>query len=130
MIVIDTSAVLAVVLKEAEGSAFLTAMLAGNDCLLGAANLLETRMVLHARDPANIPDMDLLLKRLRVRIEPVTESQSDLAFAAFRKFGKGMRHPAGLNFGDCFAYALAKDLGCPLLFKGNDFIHTDITPAI
>ena len=130
MIAIDTSAVLAIALKEPEGPAFLAAILAGSDCLLSAANLLEARMVLYARNPANIADMNLLLKRLRVRVEPVTEAQSDLAFAAFRQFGKGMGHQAGLNFGDCFAYALAREWGCPLLFKGNDFIHTDITSAI
>ena len=130
MIVIDTSAILAVVLKEPEGASCLAAMIASTDCLMSAANLLEARMVLHARDPANIPDFDLFLKQFRMRIEPVTEAQSDLAFAAFRKFGKGMGHPAGLNFGDCFAYALARTLGCPLLFKGNDFTLTDITPAI
>ncbi len=130
MIAIDTSAVLAIAMKEPEGPDFLEAILAEGDCLLSAANLLETRMVLYARDPANIPDANLLLKRLRIRVEPVTEAQSDLAFAAFRKYGKGMGHRAGLNFGDCFAYALARDLGCPLLFKGNDFTHTDITAAI
>lgn len=129
MIVVDTSAILAVLLNEAEGAAFLSAMIA-DECYLSAANLLEARMVLHARDPANISDLDLFLKQMEVQIESVTELQSDLAFAAFRRFGKGTGHPAGLNFGDCFAYALARAQACPLLFKGNDFGHTDIMSAI
>jgi ribonuclease VapC len=130
VIVIDTSAILAVVLKEPEGPDFLAAMLTADDCLLSSANLLEARMVLHARDPANIPDLDAFLKRIGVQIEPVTESHSDLAFAAFCRFGKGTGHPAGLNFGDCFAYALARDQGCALLFKGNDFSRTNVKPVI
>ncbi len=130
MIAIDTSAILAILLRELEGQNILTAILAADECTLSAANLLETRMVLYARDPANISDLDLFLKQARIHCEVVTEAQSDLAFEAFRRFGKGTGHPAGLNFGDCFAYALAKDQGCALLFKGNDFARTDIKPAI
>lgn len=130
MIVVDTSAILAILLKEGEGPILLGAMLAAEECLLSAANLLETRMVLYARDPANIPDLDLFLKRVPIQVEPVSEAQSDIAFDAFSRFGKGMKHPAGLNFGDCFAYALARERDCPLLFKGSDFIRTDIVPAV
>ena len=129
MIAVDTSAILAILLNETEGPRFLATMLAADVCMLSAANLLETRMVLYERDPANISDLDLFLKQMDVQIEPLTEFQSDLAFAAFRNFGKGTGHPAGLNFGDCFAYALARSQACPLLFKGNDFSRTDITSA-
>ena len=130
MIAIDTSAILAILLSEPDGALFLSAIMSEDDCRLSAANLLEMRMVLYARDPANISDLDQFLKRMDIEIEPVTEYQSDLAFAAFRSFGKGMGHPAGLNFGDCLAYALARSHACPLLFKGNDFSQTDIISAI
>lgn len=65
-----------------------------------------------------------------IQIEPVTEAQARIAREAYRDFGKGSGHPAGLNFGDCFAYALAKEAGEPLLFKGKDFIHTDLAPVL
>jgi ribonuclease VapC len=83
-------------------------------------------MVLYARDERNIQDLDLFLSRLRIQIEPVTASQSDIAFEAFRRYGMGTGHKAGLNFGDCFAYALAIERNAPLLFKGDDFLHTDV----
>lgn len=86
-------------------------------------------MVLYGRNPAFLELLDSLLLRLHVQIEPVTAFQSDIAFDAFRRFGKGGGHKAGLNFGDCFAYALARERGAPLLFKGDDFAHTDVTPA-
>ena len=130
MIVIDTSAILAILLKEPEGPLFLEALLANGERLLSAANLLETRMVLHARDPANIADLNLFLAKTGIQVEAVSEAQSNVAFDAFRRFGKGTGHPAGLNFGDCFAYALARECGCPLLFKGNDFGRTDIVSVI
>jgi ribonuclease VapC len=74
-------------------------------------------------------DLDLLLARLRIEVVPVTEEQARIGRRAFRRFGKGQRHPARLNFGDCFAYALAIVEGEPLLFKGNDFVHTDVKVA-
>lgn len=126
MIVVDTSAIIAIVLKEPEGQAFLEQVQSADICWFGAANLLEARMVLYARDARNIQDLDLFLSRLRIQIAPVTASQSDIAFEAFRRFGKGTGHRAGLNFGDCFAYALAIERNAPLLFKGDDFIHTDV----
>ncbi len=128
MIVVDTSAVVAIVLKEPDGPDFLAILLA-TDALMSAASLLEMRMVLHARDERNIADLDQLFFRMRVQVEPVTQRQSDIAFDAFRRFGKGSGHAAALNFGDCFAYALASERGLPLLFKGDDFRRTDITPA-
>jgi len=126
VIVVDTSAIIAIVLRESEGQNFLEQIQSKDMCWFGAANLLEARMVLYARDARNIHDLDLFLSRLRITIEPVTASQSDIAFEAFRRYGKGTGHKAGLNFGDCFAYALAIERNAPLLFKGDDFVHTDV----
>lgn len=123
---IDTSALVAILTKEPEGATFKTVMFNYSLLVMSAANLLEARMVLHGRHPALPGELDALVVEMRIQIEPVTASQSDIAFEAFQRFGKGTGHKAGLNFGDCFAYALAKDRGAPLLFKGNDFIHTDV----
>ena len=86
-------------------------------------------MIDGSRDPIAIRRFDDLVKEARIVIEPVTEVQARIAREAYRDFGKGSGHPAKLNFGDCFAYALAKTTGEPLLFKGDDFIQTDIIPA-
>lgn len=96
-----------------------------------AANFLETATVLdRAPDSVARRDFDALLEVSEVIIEPVTVVQAHIARAAFRDFGRGSGHPAHLNFGDCFAYALAKDRREPLLFKGNGFLHTDVEPAV
>jgi ribonuclease VapC len=98
---------------------------------LSAVNFVEAAVVIDgSRDPIASRRFDDLLKEAQVLIEPVTEIQARLAREAYRDFGKGSGHPARLNFGDCFAYALAKVIGEPLLFKGSDFGHTDIMPAI
>jgi ribonuclease VapC len=97
--------------------------------LLTPANLVEIGIVMQARrgdDGAR--DLDLLLAKLKVEIEAVTTGQADIARKAFRRYGRG-RHAANLNFGDCFAYALAKDKSAPLLFKGDDFGQTDVMVA-
>jgi ribonuclease VapC len=97
---------------------------------MSAANFVETALVIDgSRDPIASRRFDELVKEARIAIEPVTEAQARIAREAYRDFGKGSGHPAKLNFGDCFAYALAKTSGEPLLFKGDDFIHTDIIPA-
>ena len=94
---------------------------------LSAANYLETAIVINgSRNPVASRRFDDLLKEAQVAVEPVTAEQARVAREAYRDFGKGSGHPAQLNFGDCFAYALAKTTGEPLLFKGNDFTHTDI----
>ena len=122
---IDTSALVAILTKEPEGAIFKVAML-DYRLIMSAANLLEARMVLHGRHPALPGELDALVMEMRIQIEPVTVSQSDLAFEAFRRYGKGTGHKAGLNFGDCFAYALAIERNAPLLFKGDDFVHTNV----
>jgi ribonuclease VapC len=98
---------------------------------VSAANFVETAVIIDAsRDPVASRRFDDLIKEAQIIIEPVTEPQARIAREAYRDFGKGSSHPAKLNFGDCFAYALAKFTSEPLLFKGDDFAHTDIRPAI
>jgi ribonuclease VapC len=87
-------------------------------------------MIDASRDPIATRRFDDFIKEANISIEPVTETQAHIARGAYRDFGKGSGHPAKLNFGDCFAYALAKESGEPLLFKGGDFAHTDIVAAL
>ena len=96
-----------------------------------AANFVEAALVIDSsRDPVASRRFDDLCREAHLIIEPVTEAQARIAREAYRDFGRGSGHPAKLNFGDCFAYALAKVSGEPLLFKGDDFAHTDITAAL
>lgn len=97
---------------------------------LSAANYLEAGIVIDRnRSPELSARLDALIRELAITVVPISPDQAAIGRAAYREFGKG-NHPARLNFGDCFAYALAKSTGEPLLFKGDDFIHTDITPAL
>jgi len=124
--VIDTSALLAILLGEPERQRFLEAITEAEARRISAANALETGIVLEARrGEAAGREFDLFLHQAKVEVVSVDAEQVDIARLAWRKYGKA-RHPAGLNFGDCFAYALAKWLGEPLLAKGNDFAQTDI----
>jgi len=130
-VVIDTSAIVAMVNREPERAAFLRMCLAQERIRLSTAGYVETAMVLDRRgDPALSSQFDRLLIDLGVDVEPVTITQATLARAAHRRFGRGSGHPARLNFGDCFAYALAVDTGEPLLFKGEDFTRTDVVSAL
>jgi ribonuclease VapC len=124
--VLDSSAVLAVLFDEPERRAFTRSIERDPRRLMSTANFLETSLVAEARrgEPAGI-ELDLLVHRADVQLVPVDAEHVALARAAWRRFGRG-RHPAGLNFGDCFAYALAAASGEPMLFKGQDFSHTDI----
>ena len=127
--VIDTSALLAIFLAEAERKPFLDQIIQAEARQISAANLLETGIVLEAkRGEAGGREFDLFVVRAQLQIVPVDAEQVEIARSAWRKYGKG-RHPAGLNFGDCFAYALAKVSGEPLLAKGEDFSQTDIQLA-
>jgi len=128
--VIDTSALVAVLLGDASAPGLAAAIEAASSRLLSAANLLETAMVVESRKgEAAGRDLDLLLYRAAIEVVPVDHDQAEIARTAWRQFGKG-RHPAGLNYGDCFAYALAKARQMPLLFSGDDFARTDIEPAL
>jgi ribonuclease VapC len=124
--VLDTSALLAVLLNEAEAPAFRLAIEADPVRLVSAASLVETGIVIEARvGEAGGRELDLLLQKAAIQVVAVDAEQADLARHAFRHFGKG-RHTAGLNYGDCFSYALALSAGEPLLFKGHDFNQTDV----
>jgi ribonuclease VapC len=127
--IIDTSALVAILDQEPEAERIVRTLAATPERMLSAANLVEVGIVMQARrgdDGAR--DVDLLLAKLRIEIAPFTARQAEIARKAFRRFGRG-RHDAKLNFGDCFAYALAKDASTPLLFKGDDFGKTDVIVA-
>lgn len=124
--VIDTSALVAILRDEPERSAFNQAIAAADTCMLSVASFLEASIVIESRQgPDGVRDLDLLIAKAGIELAAVDEDQAYIARTAFRTYGKG-RHPAGLNFGDCFAYALAKTTGESLLFKGSDFPLTDI----
>ncbi len=124
--VIDTSALLAIFLAEPERKQFLKLITEAETRLISAANAFETGIVLEARrGEAAGREFDFFLDRARLDIVPVDAEQVEIARAAWRRYGRG-RHPAALNFGDCFAYALARAFGEPLLAKGDDFVRTDI----
>ena len=129
--IIDTSALVAILRDEPEAEICARAIEGAAERRVSAVNFVEAAVVIDgSRDPIASRRFDDLLRVARVRIEPVTESQARLARDAYRDFGKGSGHAAKLNFGDCFAYALAKTTGESLLFIGADFAYTDITPAI
>jgi ribonuclease VapC len=124
--VLDTSALIAILQNEPECSSFASAIEAADSRSLSAACFVEASMIMESRfGPAGVRDFDLLLSKADIALVPVDVDQSHIAREAFRRFGKG-RHAAGLNFGACFAYALARSLGEPLLFKGRDFSQTDV----
>jgi ribonuclease VapC len=128
--VIDTSALIAILLNETETEAFAKAIAADPKRLISAFNLLEAAIVIEAKKgEAGGIELDLLLHRARMEIVAISAEQVELARTAWRLYGKG-NHPAGLNIGDCCAYALAKYSGEPLLFKGGDFALTDIPSAL
>jgi ribonuclease VapC len=129
--IIDTSALVAILRDEPEAETCARAIESAAERRVSAVNFVEAAVVIDgSRDPIASRRFDDLLKVARVVIEPVTEIQARLARDAYRDFGKGSGHSAKLNFGDCFAYALAKTTGESLLFIGADFGHTDIMPAI
>jgi len=126
LIVVDSSALIAILLNEAEKAEFTAAILAADGVQMGAPNFLETSMVAEAlQGESGCRDLDRLSASVGLDVVPFDSTHIESARDAFRRFGKG-RHRASLNFGDCCAYALAKLLDVPLLFKGNDFTLTDI----
>ena len=128
--IIDTSAIIAILRDEPEAESCALAIEKAAQRRISAANFLEAAVVIDgSRDAVASRRFDELVSTARLTVEPVTEAQARIAREAYRDFGKGSGDPARLNFGDCFAYALAKTTGEPLLFKGVDFTHTDVTPA-
>jgi len=129
-VILDTSAIIAILRNEPDASRFTEAIQAGETRIVSAATYLEAAIIVDSnRDPVLSRRLDELIEQANVSIESVTEAQARIARDAYRDFGRGSGHPARLNFGDCFAYALAKATGEPLLFKGSDFAHTDIASA-
>ena len=127
--ILDTSAVIAILRAEPEASAMAEAMSSAGARGISAVSYVEAAVVIDSsHDPIASRRFDDFFREAEIVIEPVTFRQAKIAREAYRDFGKG-RHRAGLNFGDCFSYALAKATGEPLLFKGDDFRHTDIEPA-
>lgn len=124
--VIDTSAILAILQREAERRSFLEAIESADSIRMSVASFVESSIVIESRYGAEgLRDLDRFISRAGIELIPVDEEQGQLARSAFSRFGKG-RHRAGLNYGDCFTYATAMALGEPLLAKGGDFIHTDV----
>ena len=128
--IVDASAIAAIILDEPERSAFIRQILASSRAGMSAATYVEIGVVVDGRrDPVLSRQVDLLVEELGVQVVDLTVAQARIARAAYRDFGRGTGHPAGLNLGDCYSYALAVDRGEPLLFKGDDFIHTDVRVA-
>jgi ribonuclease VapC len=130
-LIVDTSALVAILKEEPDADLFTRALAIADSALMSAANFVEVAMVIDGRrDAVASHQLDNLITYTRIGIEPVDEAQARVARQAFRDYGKGSGHPAGLNFGDCFSYALASVTGQPLLFKGDGFGHTDIKSAV
>ena len=129
--IVDTSALIAILRDEPEAPACAQAIENAAVRRISAVNFLEAAIVIDgSRDPIASRRFDELISVAELVVEPVTETQARIGREAYRDFGKGSGHPAQLNFGDCFAYALAKIAGESLLFKGSDFARTDVTSAI
>jgi ribonuclease VapC len=130
-VIVDASALVALVRDEPDAPVYAAALEAAATSRVSAANYFEAAIVIDGSRNATLSRrLDDVITQARIAIEPVTEMQVRIARDAYRDYGKGSGHPAGLNFGDCFAYALARDLAEPLLYKGTDFGHTDIRSAL
>jgi ribonuclease VapC len=128
--ILDSSALIAILRGEPEAASYALAIENASVRRISAVSYVEAAAVIDsARDPVASRRFDDLVREAQLTIEPVTEVQARVARDAYRDFGRGSGHPARLNFGDCFAYALAKTVNEPLLFKGSDFLRTDITPS-
>lgn len=129
--IVDSSAILAIVKDEPERAAFAAILEGADDVRISAANYFETSILIDSyKSPTLAARFEELMQRAKIAIEPFTEEQARVARQAYRDYGKGSGHRAQLNFGDCFSYALAREKREPILFKGDDFVHTDLRPAI
>jgi len=129
-VIVDTSAVIAILRKEEDGERFILAIDAEMNPSMSVVNYVEAGVVLDSdRNPVLSRKLDDFIRTSGIQVLPVTVEQGMAARMAYRDFGKGTGHPARLNFGDCFAYVLAKERAEPLLFKGNDFSETDVERA-
>lgn len=129
--ILDSSALVAILKGEPEAAAFKTALLAAREVFLSAASYFETCIVVDGYKSAILrARLEEIMEEAQIQITPFTLEQARIAREAYRDYGRGSGHPANLNFGDCFAYALARDKREPLLYKGDDFRHTDLRSAI
>jgi ribonuclease VapC len=129
--IVDSSALIAILKREPEHASFSALLESTADVFTSAATYFETSIVIDSlRDPILSNLLDDLIERSRIVIEPVTVEQAKIARQAYRDFGKGSGHAANLNFGDCFTYALAREKREPVLWKGDDFGHTDLRAAV
>ncbi len=128
--IVDTSAIIAILKREPQWSSLSKTLDTAASSRISAANYLEASIVVDGwRNPILSRELDELIERFRIVIEPVTAEHAQIARQAYRDYGKGSGHRANLNFGDCFSYALARAKREPMLWKGDDFVHTDIRPA-
>jgi len=129
--IVDSSALVSAIKRESDWMELSRVMDSAKNLSISAASYLETAIVVDClRSPAQSARLDELIDEMGMVIEPVTVDQAKIARQAYRDYGKGSGHPANLNFGDCFSYALARDKREPLLYKGEDFGHTDLRPAL
>ena len=129
--ILDTSAIIAILRQESGADEISRVIEEAEFCRMSTASFVETGIVIDSKgNPAASRKFDDFLRDSMIELVPVDEAQARIARDAYRDFGKGSGHPAQLNFGDCFAYALAKTKGEPLLYKGNDFSHTDVAAAL
>jgi ribonuclease VapC len=129
--IVDSSAIVAILKKESDWLVFLKAIESANQVRFSAASYLETSIVMDKEpDPLARAGLDDLLAESEITIEPVTVEQARIARQAYRDYGRGSGHAANLNFGDCFSYALARAKREPILYKGDDFGHTDLRSAV
>ena len=130
MIAVDSSALIAIIKNEPERASFMNVLKRADGVLVSPATIVEARIVAYRRGGNDlVHELDALLATASVEVVPIDNADLDVAHAAFVAYGKGAGHPAQLNFGDLFSYALAKARGVPLLYKGDDFVHTDIAAA-
>ena len=129
VVVIDSSVIVAIYKGEEDGSRLTERITSYKRKLMSAATWLESAMVCESASPGGEADFATMIHDFDIELVPLTSEQARLAFDAFKRFGKGRGAKAALNYGDCFVYALAKELGAPLLFKGGDFAQTDILAA-
>ena len=128
--IVDTSAIMAILLDESDAEHLIDVLFENPLRKVSAGTWIELSAVITRHQDAVISEsFDMLMRKLRIEIVAMSVKQAEIDHDAYRKFGRGVKHPARLNFGDCFAYALSIESGEPLLFKGDDFGHTDIVPA-
>ena len=129
--IVDSSALVSAIKREPDWIELSRAMDSAKSLSMSAASYLETSIVIDGlRSPAQSARLDDLIEEMGMVIEPVTAEQARIARQAYRDYGRGSGHAANLNFGDCFSYALARDKREPLLYKGDDFVHTDLRSAL